>query len=133
MNESQYLKERLDDQIAWYDRKSQLNQRAYKWLRGVEMVAAASIPFLAGYAMDFNEVKFAVGLLGVIVAVVAGLIYLYRFQELWMEYRTTCESLRHEKYLYLTNTDPYNVADALPLLVQRNTTYRHHRCRPSGA
>ncbi len=41
--------ERLDDQIAWYDRRSLSNQRTFKWLKGTVIAAAALIPFTAGW------------------------------------------------------------------------------------
>jgi hypothetical protein len=36
MKEEQYLTERLQDQIDWYDQKSQFNQKWFKWLRMTE-------------------------------------------------------------------------------------------------
>lgn len=115
-SQEDYIKDRVDDQISWYDRKSQSNQKWYKWLRTVEIIAAASIPFVAGY-MDEGVVwaKVTAGLLGLIVAIITAIVGLYNFQEHWVEYRTTCESLKHEKYLFLTNTEPYNIEDPFPL------------------
>jgi hypothetical protein len=40
-------------------------------------------------------------------------------QEHWIEYRATAESLRREKFLFLTQTEPYDKDDAFHLLVQR--------------
>lgn len=119
MNEKDYLEQRLDDQIAWYDRKSWSNQTMHKRLRLLEVVAAATIPLLSGYVQTRPIFQALVGLLGLVVAVIAGIISLYQFQENWIAYRATCESLKHEKFLYLTRTDPYNVSEPLPLLVQR--------------
>jgi hypothetical protein len=39
LSEQEYLENRLDDQIDWYDRKSQWNQRWFKRLRLVEVAA----------------------------------------------------------------------------------------------
>ena len=36
-----------------------------------------------------------------------------------MEYRTTAESLKKEKYLFQTRVDPYHEGDAFYTLVQR--------------
>lgn len=120
MDESEYLKTRVDGQIGWYDKKSCYHQKWYKGLRIVEIVAAASIPFLVGYITD-TELFFRiiVGLLGLAIAVITAVVSLCQFQENWVEYRTTCESLKHEKFLFLTKTEPYNVDTPFPLLVQR--------------
>ncbi len=118
MDQNEYIKNRLDDQIDWYDRKSQWNQTMFKRLRIFEFVAAASIPFLTAY-IEFSFIKFTIGLLGLLIAVITSVITLYKFQENWVEYRTTCETLKHEKFLFETGVEPYNIKEAFTLLVQR--------------
>src|SRR6058998_1988739 len=119
MAPEEYIEQRLSDQIGWYDRKSSTYQRWFKRLRFAEIVAAATIPFLSGFAGDSFPIKIAIGVLGVLVAVVASLLGLLQLQEHWIEYRATAESLRKEKFLFLTQTDPYDKDDAFRLLVQR--------------
>jgi Protein of unknown function (DUF4231) len=104
----EYIEQRLNDQISWYDRKSVANQRWFKWLRFAEIVAAATIPFLSGLAGNSLTIKIAIGALG-----------LLNLQEHWIEYRATAESLRKKKFLFLTQTEPYDKGDAFHLLVQR--------------
>jgi len=119
VNQDDYIQDRVDGQIEWYDRKSGTNQRWFRWLRMVEIIAAASIPLLVGYADSMVELKVVVGILGLLVAVIAGLLGLYQFQENWSGYRTTCEGLKQEKYLFLTKTQPYDQGDSFSLFVQR--------------
>jgi hypothetical protein len=40
---------RLEDQLSWYDAKSMENQKWYKRLKVAEIIAAAIIPFAAGF------------------------------------------------------------------------------------
>jgi hypothetical protein len=115
----EYIEQRLNDQISWYDHKSGRNQCWFKWLRFAEVLAAATIPFLSGFAGDSFQIRIAIGALGVLVAVVASLLGLLHFQEHWIAYRATAESLRKEKFLFLTQTEPYDKNDAFHLLVQR--------------
>jgi|SRR6476646_8699940 Protein of unknown function (DUF4231) len=119
LSPEEYVEQRLTDQISWYDRKSKTNQRCFKWLRFVEIVAAATIPFLSGFAGDSFPIKIVIGALGVLVAVLASLLGLLHLQEHWIEYRATAESLTREKFLFLTQTEPYDRDDAFHLLVQR--------------
>ena len=119
MEEEEYLENRLDDQINWYDRKSIQNQKTYKMLQLILIVSAASIPFISGYVDKLVYLQYLLGAIGVLVAAITGLISLYKFQENWTSYRTTCESLQHEKYLYLTKSNPYIGKNAFNLLVQR--------------
>ena len=115
----EYVEQRINDQIGWYDRKSIANKRWFNRLRFAEIVAAATIPFLSGFADKSFAIKIAIGALGVFVAVIASLLGLLQLQVHWIEYRATAESLRREKFLFLTQTDPYNKDDAFHLLVQR--------------
>jgi hypothetical protein len=119
MDEETYLKERLEDQIGWYDKKSQWNQKLFKRLRMAEIIAAAMIPFLSGYiTLSDSKVRFVVGFLGVTVAIIAGIVPLCKFHERWIEYRTTCETLKHHKYLFLTKTVPYDSENSFNVLVE---------------
>ena len=80
MEQDEYLKQRVDDQIKWYDRKSGSNRRWYKRLRLLEICAVASIPFLAGYISDAAPIyKLVVGLLGVVIAIITAVVSLYQF------------------------------------------------------
>lgn len=119
MNQDEYLASRVNDQIDWYDKKSQHAQRWFKGLRGVEIIAAAAIPLIAGFAPDAFPANLTIAVLGATIAVIAALISLNQFQENWIKYRTTCESLRHEKFLFLTKADPYQDKEPFPLFVQR--------------
>lgn len=107
---------RLEDQIAWYDAKSLQNQKRYKWLKVVELVCAALVPLAATLPWPW----FA-GVLGVAVVVLEGLQHLNQHQHNWVTYRSTCEALKHEKYLYLGHSGPYDVPEeeAKKLLVER--------------
>ena len=119
MAPEEYIEQRLNDQIDWYDRKSGTNQRWFKRLRFAEIAAAATIPLLSGFAGNSFSIKIAIGALGVLVAVIASVLGLLQLHEHWIEYRATAESLRKEKFLFLTQTDPYGKDDAFHLLVQR--------------
>lgn len=120
MSPEEYIQHRLDDQIAWYDQKSQWNQNWFKRLRVLEIVFAMSIPFFVSeITNDTHYLKGIVGVIAVCVAVISGLVTLYKFQENWIEYRTVAETLKHEKFIYLTNTPPYHEENAFKTLVER--------------
>ena len=119
MTPEEYIEQRVEDQILWYDDKSQLAQRWFKLIRGSEIIAAGSIPLFAGFGSGETWSVISIGVLGAFVAIMASLLSLYQFQENWIEYRTTCESLKHEKYHFLTNAEPYNEVDPFALFVHR--------------
>ena len=112
------IMERLEDQIAWYDRKSMTNQQVFKRIKTVEIAAAAIIPFLA--ALSLPRVMWATGGLGVLITVLEGMLQLNQYQQNWIAYRSTCESLKHEKYVYLGMASPYaSAVDPHALLAER--------------
>lgn len=116
--ESDPIMERLEDQLAWYDRKSMANQRFYKRTKIVEILAAAIIPFLTALGRPY--IGMVAGGLGVLITVLEGLLHLNQYQQNWINYRSTCEALKHEKYTYLGKASPYaNVPDPHALLAER--------------
>lgn len=119
MDYERYFKERLKDQIDWYEKKSALNKRRYLILSITEIVAASSIPFLVGYINGDNPIfKIIVGILGVLIAIITGAVVLIKCQELWVEYRVTAEQLKHQRYLFETGTKPYDGDGAFHILVE---------------
>jgi uncharacterized protein DUF4231 len=110
--------ERLEDQIAWYDRKSRYAQRWFKSLKVVQLATAGLVPVVAVFVTTAPEKITAV--LGLIILIVEGLQQLNQYQTNWISYRSTCEALRHEKYLFLAGAGPYaNVDNPLVLLADR--------------
>ena len=108
--------ERLDDQIKWYSKSSKWNQNRFKWLKVVEVVAAALVPFFAGW----GSYPAVTGLLGVIVVVLESLQGIYQLQSNWISYRSTAEALKHEKYLWHAVAGPYlNAENPAALLAER--------------
>lgn len=115
--EEEYLKTRVANQIEWYDRKSVQNKKWFMRLKVAEIFLALLIPFVSGYIHNSDDpLKLIVGILGVLVAAIAGLITLIKFQENWIEYRTVAESLKLEKFLFLAKAGPYK-AKAEPYIV----------------
>ena len=98
---------RLEHQIQWYSGKSRKCQQAFKSLKICTILAAALVPALAG----MSSLHWVTAGLGVFIAVAEGLQQLYQFQANWIAYRSTCEALKHEKYLYLAHADAYAIAD----------------------
>lgn len=112
------IAERLEDQIAWYDRKSRSARKWFKRIKVVEILGAAMIPFLA--AITFRYDRLVTAALGVLITILEGLLHLNQYQQLWNDYRSTCEALKHEKFLYLGKAGPYAASpDAHALLAER--------------
>ncbi len=108
--------QRLEDQIAWYDNSSRRSQRLFKGLMITEMICGALVPLFAGIGAPVV----ATGLLGVAIVLLQGVQHLNQYQHNWITYRSTCETLKHEKFLFRAKAGPYaDSSDVFALLADR--------------
>lgn len=124
MNESKYIDARLENQIDWYSKQADWCQTRYKRHRIGQITLAATLPVVAalGYlnvwgwvAEYFPVIASAVG---ASISISVSISALCKHHEHWIQYRTTAESLKHEKYLYLTKSAPYDGVDSFSKLVK---------------
>ena len=129
--------ERLEDQIAWYDKKSLDSQRWFKRLKAFQITAAAGVPVV----IALSAPDWVAAVLGGSVAVVEGIQGLNQYQQNWIQYRSTCEALKHEKFLYLAGAGPYTDPDSARrilaekiegLVSQEHAKWTSAREEPSG-
>lgn len=111
MNIEEYIQDRLDPQIDWYDKKSIHAQKRYKQFQITEIILAALIPLLSNYTTSSSIIAFIIGAFGSIIAIIEAVTKLYKYHENWIQYRSTCELLRYQKHLFLTQSYPYNPND----------------------
>lgn len=93
----------VESRLNWYDRKATRARAAYLTAKIIELGAASLIPIVA---LTGTEPLVIAGL-GALIAVVAGVEQLFRFQETWINYRRTAEALRNELFLYHAGAGPY--------------------------
>ncbi len=98
---------RLHQQIAWYDRESMRAMAHYKTIKVLQLLAAATVPVVAG----FGASGWVTGSIGSAIVVMEGVQQLFRYHEYWLSYRTTCEALRHEMWLFEAKGGIYRAAE----------------------
>lgn len=111
---SQYLKERYRNQIDWYDKKAGESQARYRLLQWFVIVLAPVTPVLIELDIDFatNDVFGRLAIVtSVVVAILTSGLKTFKYQENWINYRTTCETLRKEKYFYDASVGDYRGAE----------------------
>jgi hypothetical protein len=75
---------------------------------------------LAGISILIPYPVIITGSLGALIVVLEALQGLYQFQSNWISYRSSCEGLRHEKYLWLAKAGHYaDAKDPDRLLAER--------------
>ncbi len=113
-----YLKERLEPQLDWYNKKASQNKRIYHWLQWTAIAISPVVPAMIAWAPD--DLRLLTVALSVVLAVVTSSLKTFRFQELWISYRTIARTLEKEKHLYIAKVNEYEYAEnASRLLVQR--------------
>jgi len=117
-NFNKYLEERYNNQVKWYDEKSKLNQKIYKFLQLIIIIFAAITPILVLQREYYINIIAAV--LAIIVAISAGSQKAFNYQENWINYRTTCEVLKKEYFFYTNKVQGYeNAANPEGLFIER--------------
>ena len=106
---------RLEGQIAWYDRKSANAKSWYLRLKVSQIVIAAAIPVTAAG----NAPRLVAAILGGTIVVLEGVQQLFQFHANWTTYRSTCEALKHERYLYEARGGPYGGTNPDARLAER--------------
>ena len=113
-NFEDYLKSRYWDQINYYEDKAGQNQKIYRYLQWTLIILAALTPALIGINLNsligegFGHIA---TLTSVIVAILTAALKTFKYQENWINYRTTCEALKKEKYLYDAGLSDYQLSD----------------------
>lgn len=110
------IMKRLDDQIEWYDSRSLGAQTRYKALKFTTLIAGALVPLSAGLGWQ----AVIVGGIGVLIVVTEGIQQINQYHHNWVTYRSTCEALKHEKYIFNAQAGPYSDSnEPLKLLAER--------------
>ncbi|MXV84145.1 DUF4231 domain-containing protein [Candidatus Poribacteria bacterium] len=121
MTPEEYLKDRVEQQINWYDCKSTLNKRYFYLLQIIVLVMSAAVPVVSILSIVFESIwiRLAIGILGALATIATGIISICQFRKNWIEYRTTAESLKCEKYMFRTKTGFYAKSGTFPVFVER--------------
>jgi Protein of unknown function (DUF4231) len=109
----------VNDFVKWYNSHSQTNRWAYLTMKAVQIVLAAAIPILTPLEIS----RQAIAVMGGTIGILEGIIQLGQFHQSWIRYRSTCEALRSELFLYRTRAGPYSQAsDPHALLAERSNS-----------
>jgi len=110
----EYLVDRYQNQIDWYDKKSMWNQRWYKRLQWSLIILSALTPILITVEALAKEIPWLIVfplVFSTFVAICTAALKSFKFQEHWIDYRTICETLRKEIHYYDALIGDYKIAD----------------------
>ena len=119
LDEYKYIKLRLTNQIDWYDKKSAIMKNRYLFWKSVTFVSGAFVPFLVA----IEVCRWIAGLLGVVVVISESVLSIFKYHDLWIEYRKNTERLQKEWIMFQTQTGVYRDSEyPFADLVERSET-----------
>ncbi len=101
----EYIAERLNDSIAWYDKSANKTKELYLRMRAATVIGGALVPVLVN--IDLPYLNILTTLLSLIVVLLVSLESVYHYREQWTNYRSTEQLLRNEYFLYTTKGGIY--------------------------
>ncbi|MGX1929714.1 DUF4231 domain-containing protein [Flagellimonas sp. 2504JD4-2] len=119
MSDNEYVKNRLEDQINWYNKKSVTNQKWHKFFQIMKIVLAVSIPVLTLVITEETMLKITLSIIGALIAIIESVSRLNGYKDLWIKYRLVSEALNREKLLFESQVAPYDKANSFSLLVTK--------------
>ena len=100
-----YIKDRLEQYQAWYDRKAVSVKSRYLRMRACSVIGGAIVPVLINvqpgwlvYGLD--PIKILVTLISLLVVTLVSLESVFHYREQWKNYRSTEQLLGHERFLF---------------------------------
>lgn len=106
-----YRKQRYDDQVKWYDKKAIRSHNAYNIFQWSLTILSALTPIFIILTVAENWIKWLAVGIAVCVVISNAALKAFKYQENWINYRTTCETLRKEIHFYTAGVQGYNTAD----------------------
>lgn len=111
-----YIEQRVKPERDWFDRKARKNRVNYYLWQTLTIITAALVPVFSSVD-EPNGVLIA--FLGGASAIFAGFLSLFKFQENWVKYRSTCEDLKSHLAQFSVFEGAYhNKHTAFALLVE---------------
>lgn len=98
----QYLNNRYQEAVSWYDKKAVWNKRVYYCFQITIIVIAATTPIFA-----VLEFRWPATISAALVAIATGIVKFMKLDENWLNYRTICETLKKEPYLMRAELGDY--------------------------
>ncbi len=106
---------RLNDQLTWYRNQAKRAKRSYTTVKVVQLLVGATVPVVAAISAP----ALLTASLAAVVVVAEGAEQLFQWHANWLRYRSTAESLKQQKHLYLAGAGPYGDDDRRQVLAER--------------
>jgi hypothetical protein len=114
MDIEKYMTDRVDHQLKYYENAANKAKRTHVRMQTSIIVLGLLVPVVINLPSEWGPlgdvqafIKAAVTVLSLTLAMLTGLANFRKNGDLWLTFRRTEELLKHEKYLFLTDSGPY--------------------------
>lgn len=107
-----YLLNRIDDQINWYDKNSARSKRKATIVKIIVMGLSAFIPVLTNLGLENTLAKVFISVIAAFITFTEGFSSFKKYNENWIEYRRVCETIKHEKFMFIYKSGIYQNEDS---------------------
>lgn len=104
-----YLESRYRKETDWYDKKAVWNHNAYQIFQWAAIVLSSSTAVLV--VIGTGPLKWFAVIIAVLVAISTASLKTFKYQENWISFRTTCETLKKEFHYYEAGLHGYEDSD----------------------
>ena len=128
ISSEEYLRDRVDDQINYYESAASIAKRKYNWMQSFIIVFGLLVPVIVNLPFEWELngrtvnvtglIQLIVTILSLSLAILTGLLNFKKYGELWLSYRMTEELLKHQKFLFLARSGKYAGTDSFDEFVQ---------------
>ena len=114
-----YFKNRYQNQIQWYDKRAGTCKKRYQTTQWCVIILSAMVPVLIASVPD--SLEWIPLVLSILLAIGTTSLKTFKYQENWINYRTTAETLKKEHIFYLAGIGDYSdSSDRDALFVDRS-------------
>jgi hypothetical protein len=103
---SNFLKQRVDDQITWHDNQA---KRGRRWNTGLA-IASAVLLGLVTFLTRFPSLGDITAAVSILAGIVGSIAAHGQYRERWVQYRRITEALRSERIFFTTRQGNYSDA-----------------------
>lgn len=116
-----YIRRRIEDQIAYYESKSQYNKNIYYRISIAAIVASALVPVVSVFMPSDIVPKLIITLLSATTTILTSVQVLFNAKDLWTKYRLNVSRLTAFLHQYYAHSGPFaghSEEEAFQLLVE---------------
>lgn len=105
MSLEEYITTRYEPQILWYNKKANYNHRMYQLYQSTIIIGATVMPVLSANLV--GQYRWISVVVSSLLAILIGLLNLFKYQEKWIRHRAFCEKLKRERFYLESGAQEY--------------------------